>query len=433
VTDNLGEPAKPVGEATAPAGEVTLAGLLNVLWRQRVVALLLPLCGLVGGVVYVLVAPRMYEAKASIRPGITAYTPDGGPVREWRLKDITQWYDDLLYRQGVVERLGLRPRARPVIKADFIAQGLQNLQGGDVITLTTFARDPVLARHILDASIEIFAEYAVSDTVSSGVKLTRDGLQIRVQRLRNQIEALDREAKGLDLKLAAALAESLQIESEVGRIELQIDDRKLRRANFGRNVTSLQDQRERLTNNLAELDRAIAWLKDDKAETGSEAPIPAWLDRDAVLSGPDVLGTLIQTRARLEADLLANAVLADSLQTEIERTGIAIDELKLKKDRDVAARRLAAHEKIGDLRLEKQYGLPIKAAELRMQIREAEVQLAQLSPIEQIGRITVSEEPVRPRKLRAILILTVLGGLAGLVAAFAWDFVWKHRAEIFRS
>jgi len=45
----------------------------------------------------------------------------------------------------------------------------------------------------------------------------------------------------------------------------------------------------------------------------------------------------------------------------------------------------------------------------------------------------VSDRPVRPRPLRAILILVLAGGAGGVCLAFIWDYVSAHRREIFRS
>jgi hypothetical protein len=146
-----------------------------------------------------------------------------------------------------------------------------------------------------------------------------------------------------------------------------------------------------------------------------------------------VLATLVETRASLQNQLRDSEVLADSLTAAIARAKIDIEELKLRREYDLAGDRLAAHQKLGELRLERRYGLELEAADLNNQVREARVQLNMLSPLERVGRITVSDKPARPRKLRAISILTALGLFGGLVLAFAWDYVDRHRYEIFRS
>ena len=58
--------------------------------------------------------------------------------------------------------------------------------------------------------------------------------------------------------------------------------------------------------------------------------------------------------------------------------------------------------------------LRLLAADLSVQSREARVQLNTLSPLARVGRIIVSDKPARPRQLRAIVILLLLGLAASL-------------------
>ncbi|MFO7653667.1 MAG: Wzz/FepE/Etk N-terminal domain-containing protein [Candidatus Krumholzibacteriia bacterium] len=416
-----------------PGGDITLAGLLNVLWRRRWIVVGIPLLALAVAAVYIAVAPRMYKATATVRPGITAFTPEGFPVRDWRLKDVTRWFDEMLYRRPVVERLELDPRARPVIRAEFIAQGLQNLEGGDVITLTTFAPDPELAREILNAAIDGFSEYAEEDSLSSNIQLSRRGLRLRMARLRNEAAGLESEAEHVVLKLGAAAAESLQIESEAARIELNIRDLEVLSERSRSNLGALARQQAALERDLEDIGEVMTRLRQEPGSSVDPQEIPGWLDRDAVLTGPDVFSNLVESRSRLQQKLMENAVHQDSLRTAIDRNAIGVERLVLARDRDVAARRLTVHQKIGELRLETRFRLPLQAEEIENRVREAQVQFGSLTPLERIGRISVSDEPVRPRKLRVILILGFLGVVGGLVLAFVTDYVITHRREIFGS
>ena len=86
---------------------------------------------------------------------------------------------------------------------------------------------------------------------------------------------------------------------------------------------------------------------------------------------------------------------------------------------------------IADLRLQLRSGLELQRNQLRLQIAEREAQISALSPIERVGPITSSPKPVRPRKSRAVGILTFAGLIGGIGLAFVWDYVWNHRREIF--
>ena len=140
------------------SGEINLASILNILWRRRVIVLGLPALGLILGLVYGIWGTKRWAATATIRPGITAFNTEGGPFRQWELKDITMWYDQLMYREELNRRLGFEPDDKQIIKAEFIATGLTNLAGGEVVTLWTTGKSPEMAGAIIDTSIAIFME-----------------------------------------------------------------------------------------------------------------------------------------------------------------------------------------------------------------------------------------------------------------------------------
>jgi len=60
------------------------------------------------------------------------------------------------------------------------------------------------------------------------------------------------------------------------------------------------------------------------------------------------------------------------------------------------------------------------------------VKLEILSPLEQVGRVTVSDKPVRPRKMRAATILTMLAFFCSLALVFILEYFRVNRAEITR-
>ena len=122
--------------------EFNLATILNIIWRRRLIVLGLPVLGLVVGMLYGSFGTKRWSATATVRPGITSYSPEGFPVRQWQMKDITTWYDNQLYGQELNARLGLPPEFRTAIRADFIATGLTNLAGGEVVTLWTTGTSP---------------------------------------------------------------------------------------------------------------------------------------------------------------------------------------------------------------------------------------------------------------------------------------------------
>ncbi len=411
--------------------DISLASLLNVLWRRRWLVLLPPLLGLLVGILYGLFGTRRWEALATIRPGITAFSPEGGGFRQWQLKDITKFYENMLYRQDLVDRLGLPPNARPVIKAEFVAQGLQNLQGGDVVTLSTTGTSPALAAAILDTGIVLFEEFAEADSISSEIRLTRDGLQIQIAQKRAQLAALEAEALNLGLKIAAAVADSGKIETEAREIELEIARGDAETARHRNHLEILRDQEPRLAADLADLTAALTTVASAGSEGVPEGEVPGWVKRNAVLDRGDLLQTIVTGKIAVEKALWDNRELQQESEAEILNLQFERQRLELQRQTTIAARRTAAMQQIGNLRLERVYQIPVKRQEIAADIREREVKLSTLAPLQRVGRTMVSSKPVRPRPLRATLILVFLGGIGGLALGLGWDYVDRNRREIF--
>jgi len=396
--------------ATTPDNQgFDLAVVLNILWRRRLIVAGLPLLGLLVGVAYGIFGTKRWEAVATVRPGITAFDPSGGPVRQWQLKDITRWYDQMLYRKEMVKRLGLPAAARPVIRTEFIAQGLTNLAGGDVITLWTTGTSPELAQAFIDTSLVLFNEYAESDTVSSQLKLTRDGLRLQMGELQNQLAAVDRKEAGLGLRLKAARAESLMVAEQTRELAVDLELLERKRAFCLERVSGLQSEAIRLGEDLDRLDGALGQA------SGS------------------ALGDLSQARTQLQRSLARNHALTDSLGYEADVAALARTRLMHAQAAKVAAELREVERKIGELVLSRDLDLPTERRDLGFQIGARRGKLALLAPVQRVGGTLVSDDPVRPRGTRATAILVFLGILGGLVLAFVWDYVSGHRREIFRS
>lgn len=408
-----------------------LASILNILWRRRVIVLALPLLGLLTGALYGIFGTRRWEAYATIRPGITAFDPSGGPVRQWQLKDIQRWYEQELYRKGLIEKLHLDRDARPVIRAEFIAQGLTNLSGGEVITLWTTATSPELAAAILDTSLVLFNAYAEADSVSSQLKLTRDGLIIRTRELENQLLGVEKKEAGLQLRLEAARAESTMIEGKIRELGVDLSALQRREAYCRGRVEDLASRRPALVADLATLDRTI-----ERVAAGAvldTTTIPGWVRRDAVLDGGDILEGLTGAKLEVSQALAANQALSDSLLYEADTAALKADKLKIQQDASIQAQLRDVERKLGDLRLERRLDIPSQRRDLELQAAAVQSKLSLLSPLQRVGQTVVSDKPVRPRTLRAILILVALGLIGGTVLAFSVDYLMTHRQRIFRA
>lgn len=413
--------------------EFNLAGILNILWRRRIIVLGLPALGLVVGLLYGAFGTKRWSATASVRPGITSFSPQGEPYRQWQLKDITTWYDKMMYRQELNERLGLPRNAKQVIRTEFIATGLTNLAGGEVVTLWTTGTSPEQARAVIDTSITLFREYAESDTMSSEIQLTREGLKLNVEILQTRLMGVDKKEAALNLQLKAARAESLVVAVMDEELGVELEKLKSRQGFYRQRLASLVEARPAIASQLAQIEKVLASVAGSTEPAVDPSEIPAWARRDAVLDGGDVLGGLSDVRFRLQAKLDRNTALQDSFTYELDLAVLDYGKRAMSREATVQSKLRDIERKIGDIELEKDFELPIKRREVANDINSRRIQLGSLTPLQRVGGTIVSDKPVRPRGPRATLILVFLGAVGGLVLGFTWDYVWANRQEIFRS
>lgn len=420
-------------EQSSNTVEFNLATILNVLWRRRMIVLGLPALGLIVGLLYGAFGTKRWSATATVRPGITSYSPQGQPFRQWQLKDITTWYDKELYRQELNERLGLPENFRAVIRTEFIATGLTNLAGGEVVTLWTTAKDPKLASAIIDTSITLFQEYAEADTLASQIKLTRDGLNLQVHVLETRFLSVDKQEVTLNLQLEAARADSLVV--AVLDQELGIDLKKISREQelYSQRLKNLGGNHPTLVAELAQINTILSSVADNQEVVVAPSEIPSWTRRDAVLDGGDVISELADVRMRLQQRINRNSALQDSFSYELDRAVLEHQKRTLKRESTVTAKLREIEQKIGQLELERDYELPVKRREVRTDINSRLVQIGSLATLQRVGKTITSNKPVRPRGKRATMILVFLGMFGGLVLGFSFDYLRANRQEIFRS
>ena len=413
--------------------EFNLASILNILWRRRLVVLGLPLLGLIVGLLYGAFGTKRWSATATVRPGITAYSPDGGPFRQWQLKDITTWYDKMFYRQDLNSRLGLPRDFRPVIRTEFIATGLTNLAGGEVVTLWTTATSPELAAAMIDTSIVLFKEYAEADTVSSEIKLTRDGIKLQIEVLETRLQGVEREKAALNLKLQSARADSLVVAVLDQEMGIEMDKLARRQEYYQERLKSLAEARPQVAAQLGQVEQILDRVAGGSQDSVDPQEVPGWARRDAVLDGGDVMGGLADIKIKLVNRLDRNAALQDSFRYENQLAALDFGKLEVSRQATVQSKLREIERRIGDLELERDFTVPIKRQEIRNDIKSRMVQMNNLTPLQRVGSTIVSDKPVRPRGLRATLILVFLGVVGGVVLGFVWDYVWTNRRDIFRA
>ncbi len=422
------------GPASAP--DPSLARLLAILWRRRAIVLGLTLAGLLAGVVYGFVVTPLYRATASVRPGITAFTERGDPIRDWKLKDVTFWFNRSLYADDLRHAFGWpQDQHVPPIQAEFIARGSQNIQGGDVITLTVLDADPQRAARVLETAIGAFDAYVESDTVGTGMALTRAGLGIKIANARNEESKLDARGERLALQIAEAEKELASVAADRERYDLEL--KRIAHANeMRRSLLAVAEQQAREAaasrqsleagvQRLAKADTA-AIATDPPAAAGAQGMLP-WLMQSERRDEAAAAGTMAVSALALRRFEQRNLTLADSLRLELQLAENSVVDITLKRDVDLERTKAGILSKLGDLKLQQGQDIATARESLEQDIRGRRAQLAVLSPLERVGRIQVSAKPVRPRKLRAAAILTALGLCGSIGVALGWDYLTANR------
>jgi hypothetical protein len=97
-------------------------------------------------------------------------------------------------------------------------------------------------------------------------------------------------------------------------------------------------------------------------------------------------------------------------------------------------RRILEHEqKAADLVLRRDYDLRQQRTVLAQELRAIRSRIDSLSPLEKVGSSSATARPVRPRKLRAIVILGSLAFVGSLALAFTLEYLSRNWSEITRS
>lgn len=411
--------------------EISLASLLNILWRRRIFVIGLPLLGFILGSIYGVVVTPLYEARAIVRPGITGFGTRGGGNREWKLKDLSRWYSQRLYRSEVASVLEIELWEVPRIRSDFVMKGLQTTEGGNVLTLSILDPDPSRAMEILDTSISAFSKYVLTDSTSNALVLSERGLMIQIEDKEREMQVVRNEAKRIRLDLVMALRDSVQLDQrEIAKRKL-IGKMQARSERIEADLATYELRAERLREQVVEINEAVELARDALFDAAGGERLDPSMKPSAQMTETEAYRGLLGTAVDLHGRLLVVTTIQDSLRQSLTVQELEVERTVLNQEIDLDVNRREIGRALADIRLALESGIELQIDQFSLQIAERQAQIAALSPIERVGPITSSPRPVRPRKSRAVSILTFAGLLGGLGMAFAWEYVWNHRREIF--
>jgi len=389
---------------------INLSGILNVLWRWRRMILSLTLLGFIAGIGYGIVTEPLYRATAQIRPGISGFTPNGGPFRANMIKDVVRWYNTGLYGPELKKIMGLpEDEYRPDITADFIPRAI-GVQGGDVITLTTLSETPEAAENILNSSIDAFINFTLADTVGNSLLLSLSGLEVKINQEENKKLGLDLRANEYKLEIAAAEQEILETKIEEDRFALKV---KRNAALNELNKSGI----DVLSMDISAVNKLIGEMDGLKSGTGDG----------------ELLGSVLTSSLEAQSGVKTSSLLADTLRYHSKLADINAEDLTLRKKLELEKKQKEAQRTIDMLNLKLDMELENEEAAIEQTIKSYKNQMKMLSPLERVGPISTTPKPVRPRKARAATLLTLAALFSSVVLAFVLEYFNKHKDEIFAT
>jgi len=423
------------------SGAVSGAGfglpeILNILYRGRRIVFYITLLGIIAGVAYGVFTKPLFRATAQIRPGIVSYSELGAPVREWALKDIVRWFRGNLFWDDMREESPFDEAAGPpVILAEFISSGPQYSRGGNVITLTNLSPDPLVAVKALKIAIASFNRQASQDSSSSTMQLTIGGAEVRKKKIIFAMDKVDGEMERTNLDIKNVQTELLKVDAAEKRIESEIERLKFSAEWRLQAVDKTLAEAESARGRRADAEVLLASLMDGKSvgsisESAGNTPVDEILLQSVQRNEAALAGELLSTVNELGAYIYNSTVRADSLQEAAAIVKSKIRKLELEKSVDLVQQRAVFQLKIDELEIRREIDLQSEKNDLKSDLEAVQLQLDMLSPLEQVGRVTVSQKPVRPRKMRALVILTALAFMGSIFVVFVWEFLRRNRKAI---
>jgi hypothetical protein len=398
--------------------------------------------GLIAGIGYGIVVKPLYRSSVQIRPGIVAFTENGGPLRGGIREDIVNFFQSSLYWQDMREESQFADlKAAPIILAQYVSSAIQFMAGGEVITLTNLSTDPGRAVSILECSIHSFNSQGFADSLSSDLHLTKKGIEVRMQGIAQDIEMVESKESKVALEIKQVQGELKLIDYERKKMDLDLKTLDEENARLARTAEVTLDEvalaRERLVKAEKMLTVAMQAELDTTAGSdpgqGTDDPVVEVLKQTARREQAGRVGDLLITVNSLSTAIYEGVIKADSLRGRIMDNEQEMARLKLVGELVLTKNESDINQKLGDLKIRLTRDLPHERSTLQNSLRGEQIRLNTISPLEQVGRVTVTQKPVRPRKSRAITILTMLAFFGSLALVLVWEYFQVNRQEITRN
>jgi hypothetical protein len=375
--------------------EIDFVDIVKVMWNQRWFITGLTMLIVALSVLYILIKTPLYEISAQISPGITDFDKDGNTIRSIVPNDIVVWFTEKGYANLFYENW---PGGLPALMAKQISDSssvrisyycekpdegiktismiLDDLTNGDN---NYFKRELNVGKAILEQNIK-----GIEQTNKSLVNEKNKLRKIDWVRINNQIESTSEKLSILNKK-----------------IETNVHNK----ANAQKALESARKNLHRVNTNTEEI---IA------------------LRKQMITDGADKIALLMYSNI-----IQQNIGYANNLQNEILQLNRQINDLT-DEENDRLEEVDSLKTEIRNYILERDQVISLKQKEIDLQIENGiveidalKVKLHNLSIINIITPPTSSLKPLKPEKMKIVLLALFVGTTLSILASFLRSF-WLH-------
>jgi len=370
-----------------------------------------------------------------------AYTPDGAPLRGWAREDIINYFESSLFWDDMRQDPRLEHLSGPpVVEATYVPSAMQFMAGGDVITLNNLSTSPQEAVHVLDVAMEAFNRMGRRDTLGGDLSLSVRGIEITMDRIRADVEMVGAKEERAKLEIEELNRQIAVVDYEESRLKLDLETIGEVNDWRRRSVASLDEEIKTATGRLVQAEEMLALSLQSESQAGGglgdspgSDPVDTVLRQTASREQAGRVGELLVRVNDLSHAIHTNRVKADSLTMQISAAENEMARLRLMGEVVLDKKREDIKQAIADKNIILARDLPNEKTHLEGQLLSEQVKLNMITPLELVGRTTATDRPVRPRKPRAISILTILALFGGIGLALTLEYIQANRQAIFQA
>jgi len=379
--------------------EINLVDLFGVLWKQRLLVVVITLLFVTLAVFYIFIEPPDYEITAQIAPGITDFEDNGNVIRNVTSSEIIAWFEEEAYTGLFDDKI----KRLPEIKAKGITRT-------NNVKLIYYHESPSEGVNILNRIIHGLINGEANDFNKE--------LNVRKTILKQKIST---ENQGISL----FMIDKKRINS--------VDKEKIENGiiNTNNKIKLLENKISILRDNIQDTELVLVNTKNRIENVSENTAEMMRLREQMVKDGSDKIALLMYSNIIQQNISFSNSLQRQILDLKNEMSSLEVEENSHLKQIDYLS------TQIRDFILDRDNSLVLREDELGLSIEKSKImieslniQLGNLSTIEINMPPMSSDKPEKPNKLLTVMLAFSFGLVAALVTAFIVEFWLSNKVRI---